>query len=97
MDCNIIFYTNYLHGLRSPFHSKYRILSETEFRSKEWLTNKDERYELSDHLIDSKILIGKTKTDVKKLLGDEGNKDEQSEWYYEIGIRQDLEISTQIA
>ena len=57
------------------------------FDQKEWLTNKDERYELSDYIIDNKILIGKTKADIKRLLGDEGNKDEDNEWYYELGIR----------
>jgi glucan phosphoethanolaminetransferase (alkaline phosphatase superfamily) len=44
-----------------------------EFDRQKWLTNKEKRYELSEEIINSKMLIGKTKAEVKQFLGDEEN------------------------
>ena len=57
-----------------------------DFNKADWINNKDERYELSDDIVDSKILIGKTKADVKKLLGDEDNKEDSDDWFYDLGF-----------
>lgn len=61
-----------------------------DFDKKQWLTDKDKRYELSEDMIDSKMLIGKTKSEIKSLLGDEGNKVGDNEWYYNLGFRPEL-------
>jgi hypothetical protein len=58
-----------------------------DFDQKQWLTDKDERYQLSKDIIESKMLIGKTKPQIKKLLGDEGNKDENDDWFYDLGFK----------
>jgi hypothetical protein len=51
-----------------------------------WINNKDDRYELCDDIIGSKILIGKTKAAVKNLLGDESNKEDSDDWFYDLGF-----------
>jgi hypothetical protein len=57
-----------------------------DFNKTEWADNKDERYEYVDNIIDSKMLIGKTKAEVQKLLGDEGNKQDSDDWFYDLGF-----------
>ncbi len=61
-----------------------------DFNEKEWLANKDQRYEYSRYIIKSKMLIGKTKNDVRKILGDEGNLDSNDNWYYELGFTPEI-------
>ncbi len=57
------------------------------FDQKQWFANKDERYEYSENIIESKILAGKTKAQVRQILGDEGNNDKDNDWYYDLGYR----------
>lgn len=42
-----------------------------DFNKEEWISNQDERFKLSEDLIESKILIGKTKQEVIQLLGED--------------------------
>ncbi len=43
---------------------------------------------MANDLTESKILIGKTKSDVRILLGDENyNSDSNNIWFFEIGHR----------
>jgi hypothetical protein len=58
-----------------------------DFDKEKWFSNKGKRYELSEDIIGSKMLIGKTKSEVRQLLGDEGNKDESDYWDYYLGFR----------
>jgi len=58
-----------------------------DFDREIWIKDKDVRYELSKDIIDSKMLIGKSKTDIKKLLGGESNTDDSDVWYYDIGVK----------
>jgi len=47
----------------------------------------DTRYELTKDLIDSEILIGKTKAAIIAILGtDIGNETDEDLWYYDIGL-----------
>lgn len=57
------------------------------FNQAEWLENKNKRYQISDDIIDSNMLIGKTKAEVKQILGDEGNPDESDHWTYYLGYK----------
>lgn len=59
------------------------------FNKKEWL-NKNKRYEYSDDIIDSKMLMNKSKSEVRKILGDESNLDTSDTWYYDLGFRPEL-------
>lgn len=58
-----------------------------DFDKEKWFADKEKRYELSGDIIDSKMLIGKTKSEVRQLLGDEGNSDESDYWSYYLGFR----------
>ncbi|MBR9846963.1 MAG: hypothetical protein GYB35_13040 [Algicola sp.] len=68
-------------------HQKY-------FSSELWIEKPSLRYELSDDLIASEMLIGKTKTEVESLLGtyewlswDEAIKNhDTNKWNYSLGI-----------
>ena len=56
-----------------------------DFNKTSWQTNKGERYEISNNIIDSKMLIGKSKKEVIQIMGDEGNMDTSDDWSYNIG------------
>ncbi len=68
-------------------HQKY-------FSSELWIEKPALRYELSDDMMASELLIGKTKTEVISLLGthewlswDDSKKDHNdSKWNYSLGI-----------
>ncbi|MEO6980177.1 MAG: hypothetical protein ABI113_17430 [Mucilaginibacter sp.] len=61
-----------------------------DFDKSAWLKNKDVRYEYSDDIIDSKMLIGKSKNEVRKILGDVGNAEDSNDWFYDLGFRPEL-------
>lgn len=64
-----------------------------DFNKQEWLANKDTRYEYSKDIIKSKMLIGKTKAQVRAMLGDDVNLEKAdslakgNDWYYGLGFR----------
>jgi hypothetical protein len=59
------------------------------FDKKAWMTDSDRRYEYTHDLIKSKLLIGKTKPQVLRILGDHGDTS-QTELYYYIGFRPEI-------
>ena len=62
-----------------------------DFDKQKWIDDKDKRYELSKDIIASKLLIGKSKTEVRQLLGNESdNNDSLNVWYYGLGVRPEL-------
>ena len=61
-----------------------------DFDHKQWLIDKDERYEFVKDIVNSKMLIGKTKTQVQKILGGDDNTLESDDWYYDLGFRPEL-------
>jgi len=61
--------------------------SNHEFTTEKWLADREKRYELSQHIIYSKMLIGKNKSEVAQILGIEGNKDQYDHWSYYLGFR----------
>lgn len=62
---------------------------ESKFDKKEWDTNVEERYEMSEDIIESELLIGKTKNEVVKLLGSDYS-DYITEISYELGYVPEL-------
>ncbi len=63
---------------------------ERDFDKEKWKTDIEKRYELTDDLIDSGRLIGKTKEEVKELLGQEDLSFDGSRWTYYIGFKPSL-------
>ncbi len=45
----------------------------------------EKRYEVSEDIIESKLLIGKTKAEVRELLGQTDEPDAEDTWYYYLG------------
>ena len=60
------------------------------FDRQKWFADKEKRYELSKDIIETKMLIGKTKDEVRLILGDDGGTDEQDYWSYYLGFRPQL-------
>src|ERR1019366_9052821 len=61
-----------------------------DFDKGRWDTDTTKRYELSKSIINSKILIGKSKPEVIKLLGTGQNSEGDDTWYYDLGYRPEL-------
>jgi amino acid transporter len=61
-----------------------------DFDKQKWLTDKEKRYELSEEIIESKMLIGKTKAEVRQILGEEENLENNDLWNYYLGYRPQL-------
>ena len=59
---------------------------EKEFNKDEWETNIEERYMMSEDIIDSEILIGKSKQEVIELLGTEYWKYGEDHISYYLGF-----------
>ncbi len=58
-----------------------------DFDKEKWFADKEKRYELSEDIIDSKMLIGKTKAEVRQMLGDERTSDQSNYWEYYLGFK----------
>ncbi|MEZ7504448.1 hypothetical protein [Flavobacterium sp. Arc2] len=57
-----------------------------DFNKQEWNENKEERYKMSNDIIKSEILIGKTKEEVIELLGDDFYFYDESHIAYDLGF-----------
>ena len=60
---------------------------EGEFDREKWRSDQEKRYEMTDDLVTSKTLIGKTKSEIIELLGQEDNMIESDKWVYYVGFR----------
>ncbi|MBX3165710.1 MAG: hypothetical protein KF900_14635 [Bacteroidetes bacterium] len=61
-----------------------------DFDKEKWFSDSDKRYEMSGDIIESQILIGKTKAEVREMLGDEENTENSDYWRYYLGFKPDL-------
>ena len=61
-----------------------------DFDKQKWFDDHEKRYELSADIIDSKVLIGKSKEEIREMLGDEENSDLSDNWIYYLGFRPQL-------
>jgi hypothetical protein len=57
-----------------------------DFDKQEWEANVEERYKMSEDIIESKILIGKTKEEITKLLGQDFYSYNENHIAYELGF-----------
>ncbi|WP_335965694.1 hypothetical protein [Galbibacter sp. PAP.153] len=57
-----------------------------EFYKKEWDTHVEERYKMSKHIIESQMLIGKTKAEITVLLGKEFYTYNENHIAYTLGF-----------
>ncbi len=61
-----------------------------DFNKQKWESDTEKRYELSEDLIESKILIGKTKKEVIEILGEPDGWKEDDYWSYYLGFKPSL-------
>jgi len=61
-----------------------------DFNKENWANKEDKRYEMSADIIKSRVLLNKTKSEVKQLLGGESNTEQSDKWYYNLGNRPEL-------
>ena len=57
-----------------------------EFDAAKWSANVEERYQMSEDIIESMMLIGKTQNDVIELLGTEFHEDNDNRMIFELGF-----------
>lgn len=57
----------------------------SDFNQNEWKSNVGNRYKMSKNLIESKMLIGKTRNEVMDLLGKDFVSNTESRLIYELG------------
>jgi len=63
----------------------------SKFDKASWDLNPEKRYELSQDLIKSKLLIGKSRPEVRQLLGkDAALLDSTNEWYFDLGYKPEI-------
>jgi len=60
--------------------------TKIEFNQSEWMSNPEERFMMSEDIIDSRMLIGKTQEEVKQILGSEFSQFEAYRINYYIGF-----------
>jgi amino acid transporter len=60
---------------------------ERDFDKEKWKADIEKRYEMTDDLVDNGKLIGKTKEEIKELLGQEDVNLDSSRWTYYIGFK----------
>lgn len=60
---------------------------ERDFDKEKWRTDIEKRYEMTDDLVDNEKLIGKSKKEIKELLGQEEVSMDSSRWTYYIGYK----------
>ena len=61
-----------------------------KFDKIKWFVEKEKRYEMSEDIINSRMLIGRTKVEVQQILGYEGNTNQSDDWYYDLGFKPGL-------
>lgn len=59
---------------------------KTDFNKQEWASNKEERYKMSNDIMESNLLIGKTKDEVISLMGNDFYKYDDNHIAYDLGF-----------
>jgi len=59
---------------------------KTDFNKQEWNENKEERYKMSNDIIKSEMLIGKTKEEVIEILGADFYAYDENHIAYDLGF-----------
>jgi len=74
-------------GIVFIFFAIEQYYPDRKFDAEGWRRREDQRYEYSADIIESRMLIGKSKAQVRKLLGGENKPDSTDSWAYGLGFR----------
>lgn len=73
-------------GLITLFLFSITYTPSKDFNKQQWLTKKEERFQMAGSIIKSKMLIGKDATQVKQILGNPiWGSDTTKVWIYDMG------------
>ena len=73
------------YGLIIVFFSYLFYEPQFDFEKERWFTDKNSRFEMSDDLVNSRILNGKTKSEIIELIGESENDNSTDIWIYDLG------------
>ena len=73
------------NGLIIAFFSYLFYEPQFDFEKERWFTDKNSRFEMSDDLVNSRILNGKTKSEIIELIGESENDNSTDIWIYDLG------------
>lgn len=82
----IIFLSVLISHTESFTAHRYANYPNREFAQEQWLNNKSTRFELSEDLLNRKILAGKTNREILTLLG-RPDMSGPNTYYYDLGYR----------
>jgi preprotein translocase subunit YajC len=57
-----------------------------DFKKERWFADKNARFEMRDDLVNSRILIGKSKSEIIDLIGKSDSNDSTENWTYDLGM-----------
>ena len=57
-----------------------------DFKKERWFADKNARFEMRDDLVNSRILIGKSKSEIIDLIGKSDSNDSIENWTYDLGM-----------
>lgn len=57
-----------------------------DFNTERWFADKSARFEMRDDLVNSRILIGKSKSEIIELIGKSESNDSTKIWTYDLGV-----------
>lgn len=73
-------------GLILIFMSYLFYQPQYEFNKSKWIASKHLRYEMRDNIVESRILNGKSKSEIIELIGKSENNDSLDIWIYDLGM-----------
>ena len=86
--CTTIFVTPVIYILiMLAFFFSLTYYPTSDFNKQKWVSDSKKRYELSEDLIESKILIGKTEKEVTEILGEPDGAKQENYWSYCLGYK----------
>lgn len=59
---------------------------DNDFNKEDWTLNKEERFKMSKDIIENEILIGKTKSEIIELLGEDYHEYSDEHIAYDLGF-----------
>ncbi|WP_179377379.1 hypothetical protein [Winogradskyella wichelsiae] len=73
-------------GLVMAFFSYLFYEPQYDFKKERWFADKNARFEMRDDLVNSGILIGKSKSEIIDLIGKSESNDSTEIWTYDLGM-----------
>lgn len=73
-------------GLAVAFFSYLFYVPQYDFDREKWFADKHSRFEMRDDIVESEILIGKSKSEIIDFIGNPEFSDSTKIWTYDLGM-----------